>query len=135
MEARERLARLIDPHSFIPYVGDGSSDDVWASDIVAQSKADALRKADAILKALHLTDAAALALMDGEGVVVPKDLTDDVRYVSWFVQYKSRGGSDGDADLLSRQRVADPYQVAIDHASYDAVLAASPYKENPDDPR
>lgn len=128
MEARERLAEILRQRIKADAVG-------LAPAVIGHLLIGFEDAADAILAALHLTDAAALALMDGEGAVVPKDLTDDVRYVSWFVQYKSRGGSDGDADLLSRQRVADPDQVAIDHASYDAVLAASPYKENPDDPR
>ena len=116
MKARERLARLLAEMNDTP--GEHA---LFYPD------------ATAILTALHLTDAAALALMDRGGAVVPKYLTGDARYVSWFAQYKSRGGSDEDADTLARQRLADPEQIAIDSASYNAVLAASPYKENPND--
>lgn len=58
MEARERLARII---SGAPFPSKKS-----------------LAKADAVIAAFHLTDTAALALMEGEGVVVPNYPAGDV---------------------------------------------------------
>lgn len=44
-EAREAIAKVIDPHSFLPY----TDEDEIVGEIVRQSKEDALRKADKIL--------------------------------------------------------------------------------------
>ena len=58
MEARERLARII---SGAPFPSKKS-----------------LAKADAVIAAFHLTDTAALALMEGEGAVAPNYPAGDV---------------------------------------------------------
>jgi hypothetical protein len=62
------------------------------------------RQADAILKALHLTDAAALALMEGEAVVTPKWLT-----------LEQHAAAQHETDRVK---------------FYHAALRASPYKDN-----
>ena len=80
MEARERLARIAhaelaggDPDGLIHHPAQNSWDpptrrrwEQWED------------LASAILSALHLTDAAALALMEGEGVVAPNYPAGDV---------------------------------------------------------
>lgn len=107
MEARERLARVV-ALSYCRNDIEPDSEATWALYMD-----DGRHCADAILKALHLTDAAALALMDGEAVVMPEAVSDQM--------YKR--GLDAAVTSGSIQRI------------WDAMLDASPYKENPDDPR
>lgn len=108
MEARERLA--ITRIAIVLAKADGMS----AAD--AHMFHDS---AAAILKALNLTDTAALALMDGDGAVVPKE-------ASWEMQIEGRDAildEDDSIDLSTDDA----------RAAYDAMLAASTYKETTND--
>lgn len=49
---RDEIARIIDPHSFLPVNAPADETDRLIVDMVAQSKEDALRKADRIIAAM-----------------------------------------------------------------------------------
>ena len=100
MEARERLAKAI----YESRNGKGCKPFHLHSLAYRRSYLD---DADAAIAAFHLTDAAALALMDDEGMVAPKWLT--------------LGQHDAAKHLNDRVKF------------YQAAIAASPYKENPND--
>lgn len=100
IEARERLARAIQERE-LDWILWGVIPENGATKKYFRSVAEAA------LKALHLTDAAALALMDDEGMVAPKWLT--------------LGQHDAAKHLNDRVKF------------YQAAIAASPYKENPND--
>ncbi|CAH1678326.1 hypothetical protein [Chelatococcus sp.] len=105
MEARERLANVL-----------ASTDGIVLRHehftlVAAHFRRKYLVRADAILKALNLSVAAALALMDGEGVVVPN-------YPDSPVIGPCLCGSWPGGRCLKCQTTTNP-----------------PYKENPDDPR
>ena len=78
------------------------------------------RQADAILNALRLTDAAALALMEGEAVAMPRAMDTNM------------AGAAARAVLNAPSPEALP-SLAYVRVAYDAALAASPYKDNSDD--
>jgi len=89
------------------------------------------RQADAILNALRLTDAAALALMEGEAVVMPKRLTAEngMKYAlsGEFSETFESTDFDGDQCFSSV-----PVSWTNIKAIYAAAVAASPYKDNSD---
>jgi hypothetical protein len=55
---RDAVARIIDPHSFVPYQPTGAPDDVVFADMVKSSLDEAYRKADRIIAALAASPAA-----------------------------------------------------------------------------
>lgn len=107
MEARERLAKLLG----------GDVDGRYGRNPEALRIARDLysEMAYRVLSALHLSDAAALALMDGEGVVAPKKASPPMHLAGEVVD----PGIGGCPPTVGNV--------------YAAMLAASPYKENPDD--
>ena len=105
MEARERLAEVMWRAEYKR--GAGRERSVPWSEAGDTARKAWLPIADAVIAALHLTDAAALGLMDGEGVVAPKWLT--------------LGQHDAAKHLNDRVKF------------YQAAIAACPYKENPND--
>lgn len=75
MEARERLARAIQECELDWVLWDALPEN-------GATKKHFRRVAAAAIKALHLSDAAALALMDGEGMRVLRNLTRDASEVA-----------------------------------------------------
>lgn len=113
MEARERLARVV-ALSYCRNDIEPDSEATWALYMD-----DGRHCADAILKALHLTDAAALALMDGGGRVVPIYPTDEMCDAAWESE-----GTD---------YVGEHHRIHCFGDAYTAALSASPYKETTND--
>lgn len=72
MEAREQLARVIAPKAWLPEAFNAPYGGIYAT-----QREMSLDIASIVLSSLHLTDAAALALMDGEGVVMTKEVSDE----------------------------------------------------------
>ncbi|CAH1656796.1 hypothetical protein CHELA1G11_11172 [Hyphomicrobiales bacterium] len=103
MEARERLASIIDPK-----VLHGCADFSEFNEMFAKI---AFRKAGEILKALNLTDDAALALMDGEGVAVPKEATPEM--------IAAGAGCIGARGVPWEAQQADCYRTHLSHSPYE----------------
>ncbi len=56
-------------------------------------------------------------------VVVPKEITEQMRYAAWFDQGKSAGGDDKHAAMLADKYCNDDEQRKIDQSAYRAMLA------------
>jgi hypothetical protein len=75
--------------------------------------------------ALEEMRVALTAALEGS-VVVPQDLTEDMRYATWFAQYKHSGATDPEAHTLTCRRLAENGQRLLDQAAYRAMIAAPP---------
>ena len=110
-EARERLAREL-------YEAQYKSASTWEREPL-NIRSVWFVMASNVLKALHLSDAAALALMDGGGRVVPIYPTDEMCDAAWESE-----GTD---------YVGEHHRIHCFGDAYTAALSASPYKETTND--
>jgi Rod binding domain-containing protein len=68
---------------------------------------------------------AALTAALGGAVVVPAELTEDMRYATWYAQFKHSGATDAEAHTLTCRRMAENGQRLLDQAAYRAMVAAA----------
>lgn len=57
--------------------------------------------------------------------MMPRTLSDEIRFATWYAQYKHGGGTDEQATRLATEKVNDLIQKAQDTAAYAATLAAA----------
>jgi hypothetical protein len=67
----------------------------------------------------HWQDAARAA------IEAMREPTEAMRFAVWFDQYKHCGGSDKEAEMLARVKVADAGQRAQDLSSFSALIGAA----------
>lgn len=64
---------------------------------------------------------------EGEGwVLVPRELTEEMRRACWRQQYRFHGASGEEADMLAERKVSDEAQRLNDEEGYAALIAAAP---------
>ena len=74
------------------------------------------------------------ALKSGEWVLMPIEITKEMRKAAWEDQYMYVGGSVNDAELLAQKRTNNKEQQQMDESVYKAMVAARPnVKENDDE--